>query len=342
MVKIPAFPRRLRSRRIVMSFAAVMTVATAAACGSSAPDQEASGGGSSQDDANYPVTLETAFGDVTITERPERVVALGWGDAEDALALGVQPVGASDWLDFGGEGVGPWSAGQYDEPPTIIDTMEPEYEKVAALQPDLVLDVNSSGDAQRHETLSKIAPVVAVPPDGGEYSVDWRTQMTMISKALGKPDEGAKLIGEVDDLFAQKRSEFPQFEGKEIAVGSRTVNGWGAYVDTDQRVEFAEALGFVNSPRINALTEDSFSVQVSDERIDLFDADLTVMFPIYVDPAEITEDPLLQRVPSVADGHLVVFDDEAVRKSFTTGSVPALTFALQNVPPILANALEGA
>jgi iron complex transport system substrate-binding protein len=39
-------------------------------------------------------------------------VALGWSDAETALALGVQPVGASDWLAFGGEGVGPWAEGR--------------------------------------------------------------------------------------------------------------------------------------------------------------------------------------------------------------------------------------
>lgn len=61
------------------------------------------GGGS---DA-FPVDLTTKFGKVTVDEAPKRVVALGWGDAETALALGVQPVGASDWLGFGGEGVGP-------------------------------------------------------------------------------------------------------------------------------------------------------------------------------------------------------------------------------------------
>ena len=41
----------------------------------------------------FPVTVGTAFGDVTVEEEPVRVVALGWSDAETALALGVQPVG---------------------------------------------------------------------------------------------------------------------------------------------------------------------------------------------------------------------------------------------------------
>jgi hypothetical protein len=49
----------------------------------------------------FPVTVATKFGNVTVQTQPARVVALGWGDAETALALGVQPVGASDWLQFG-------------------------------------------------------------------------------------------------------------------------------------------------------------------------------------------------------------------------------------------------
>src|SRR5690625_5347453 len=49
------------------------------------------------------VTIDTKFGKVEVAEQPTRVVALGWGDAETALALGVEPIGASDWLDFGGE-----------------------------------------------------------------------------------------------------------------------------------------------------------------------------------------------------------------------------------------------
>lgn len=61
------------------------------------------GGGSGKDDAAATMfaKVPTKFGEVTIPAEPKRVVALGWGDAETALALGVQPVGASDWLAFG-------------------------------------------------------------------------------------------------------------------------------------------------------------------------------------------------------------------------------------------------
>jgi iron complex transport system substrate-binding protein len=90
---------------------AALVAATVLVAGCGAGDGESSGdaasSGSPASGGAFPVTVETAFGPVDIAEAPQRVVALGWSDAETALALGVQPVGASDWLGFGGEGVGP-------------------------------------------------------------------------------------------------------------------------------------------------------------------------------------------------------------------------------------------
>src|SRR5699024_10613360 len=137
--------------------------------GSSDANASSGGTGAQASQAGYPVSIATKFGKVTIDQRPERVVALGWGDAETALELGTQPVGASDWLQFGGDGAGPWDSGKYDKKPTMIGTMEPNYEKIAALHPDLILDTKGAGDKARYDKLSAIAPTVAVPKGGGNY-----------------------------------------------------------------------------------------------------------------------------------------------------------------------------
>src|SRR3712207_2934979 len=115
-------------RPILRGAALLATVLVAAGCGSGddASSGDAAAGGSPASGGAFPVTVETAFGPVEIPEEPQRVVALGWSDAETALALGVQPVGASDWLGFGGEGVGPWAEGRYDEAPEIIETRSEE------------------------------------------------------------------------------------------------------------------------------------------------------------------------------------------------------------------------
>jgi iron complex transport system substrate-binding protein len=287
----------------------------------------------------FPVTVGTAFGDVTIEEEPVRVVALGWSDAETALALGVQPVGASDWLGFGGEGVGPWAAGRYDEAPEIIETLEPSYEAIAALEPDLILDTRSDGTQERYDLLSAIAPTVGQPEGVGPYQTTWQQQLELVGAALGKDEEAAALQDEVDQAFADAAAANPGFEGTEVAVGAYTSEGFGAYVRGDSRVDFLEQLGFVNKPEVQDLAGENFFVPVSDEQLSLLDAPLTVVFPIFVEASEIAAHPLWPTLGSVQQGHAVVLDDEALVSAFSSGSALGTLYALENTVPLFTAAL---
>lgn len=287
----------------------------------------------------FPATVETKFGDVTVDEEPQRIVALGWGDAETALALGVQPVGASDWLGFGGEGVGPWAEGLYDEAPEIIETLEPSFEAIAALEPDLILDVKSSGDAERYERLSSIAPTIGVPEGGDSYLTTSDQQVEMISAALGVPEKGEELTATVDDAFAAATAEHPEWDGLTAVAATKTSEGWGAYIEGSERVRFLERLGFVQSPEIAALETNAggFSVDISTEQLDLLDADLVVAFPIFIETTEITDDPLFQAVPAVADGRSVVIDGD-LSAAYSLGSTLATRYAIDTIVPLIADA----
>ncbi|MGY1642099.1 iron-siderophore ABC transporter substrate-binding protein [Geodermatophilus sp. SYSU D00703] len=312
-------------------------------CSSGSPDEEpdAAAPPSGESSGAFPVTVSTAFGDVTVEEEPTRVVALGWSDAETALALGVQPVGASDWLGFGGEGVGPWAEGRYDEAPEIIDTLEPSLEAIAALEPDLILDTRSDGTQERYDALSAIATTVGQPEGVGPYQTTWQSQLELVGEALGRSEEAAALTDEVDQQFADAREANPGFEGTEVAVGAYTSEGFGAYVRGDARVDFMEALGFTNKPAIQDLAGENFFVPVSDEELQLLDAPLTVVFPIFVDAAEITGNPLWQTLPSVQQGHAVVLEDQTLVSAFSSGSALGIGYALDNAVPLFADALAG-
>ena len=137
--------RTSRTRRSAAVFLSLALVGWGAAACSSDPDsgaadnsvavslaQSASADG---DAAAYPVTVATKFGDVTVEEALRRIVALGWGDAEVALSLGVQP--------------------------DLI----------------LILGVRSSGDQERYDTLSAIAPVVGIPEGADNWLTDRSTQL---------------------------------------------------------------------------------------------------------------------------------------------------------------------
>src|SRR5882757_4938899 len=116
--------RRVRPQGLVRSSVLLVAAVVALAGCAGGGETDSAGGGTF-------AKVSTKFGEVSVPSERKRVVALGWGDAETALALGVAPVGASDWLAFGGEGVGPWATGRYKQTPEKIGTLEPEYEKIA-------------------------------------------------------------------------------------------------------------------------------------------------------------------------------------------------------------------
>lgn len=321
----------LRLRRVLAAAGAVVAASLVlAGCASGSGSSESSKASSS--DGAFPVSITTALGTTTIDSQPKRVVALGWGDAETALELGVQPVGASDWLAFGGDGVGPWLKDAYTKSPKIIQTLEPSYEDILKLNPDLILDVKSSGDKDRYDKLSAIAPTVAIPKGGENYLASTEQQTTMIAKALGKESEGKKLLSDLDDAYAAARKAHPEFEGKTAVVGAYSSEGFGAYASTDSRSSFMKNLGFTIPSAIDKEAGKAFSVTLSDENLDLLDADLTLVLPIYVDASKAESDPLFQKVPSVEAGHSIVFDDKDVSSAFSMGTTAAIEWALDKLP----------
>jgi iron complex transport system substrate-binding protein len=311
-----------------------------AGCSTTGTDDSSEPAASSSAAAQFPVTIPTAFGDVTIPKQPSRVVALGWSDADVALSLGVQPVGASDWLAFGGDGQGPWNAGKYTTAPKILGTLEIDMEQVAALKPDLILDTRSSGEKTRYDQLSKLGvPVVDVPKGGEMYLTSWEQQLDMVGKALGKQTEAAKLKSDLDAKFTAAASANPTFNGKTISAVARTGDGWGAYVTGDGRVDFLQKLGFKNAPAIEAKKTNSFYIPLSNEQLDLADADVTVVFLIQATLDQVKSDKLFQAVPSVKAGHVAYMDDKNISNAFSSSSVGGLSYAVDKVVPLLATAL---
>jgi iron complex transport system substrate-binding protein len=284
-------------------------------------------------------TVTTMFGEVTVPADPRRVVALGWSDAETALALGVQPVGASDWLAFGGEGVGPWARGRYDEAPELLGTQELDYEQIFELKPDVILDTRSDNSRERFDELSKIAPTVAPPADVVAYGTTWRQQVDLIATALGREAEGDRLVEQVEDGFAEVEAQHPEFAGKTVAVGAYFSEKYGAYVRGDARADFMESIGFTVKPEIQELASGSFYVDLSREQVELLDADLTVVFPIGSDAAAIKADRVLNQLPSAKAGHLVVLEDQDLINAFSSGSVLGTLYAIEHTIPLFADAL---
>ena len=235
--------------------------------------------------------------------------------------------------------MGPWAEGLYDEAPEIIETLEPSYEAIAALEPDLILDTKSSGDQERYDRLSSIATTVGVPEGGDSYLTTLDQQMELVSTALGLAEEGEQVLADVDVAFEEASAAHPEWEGQTVTAATRTSEGWGAYIEGSERVAFLENLGFVQSPTIAGLEANAggFSVDISSEQLDLLDSDLIVAFPIFIETTEITGDPLFQAIPAVADGRSVVIDGD-LASAYSLGTSLAVQYAIEELVPLIADA----
>ncbi|MFW6642402.1 ABC transporter substrate-binding protein [Nocardiopsis algeriensis] len=318
--------------------AGALSVVVLAACGTPADGTEPSSGSTAE---GYPVTVETLFGDVVIEDRPENVVAMGWSDAETALALGVQPVGVADWQAYGGTGVGPWATDLFEEEPAQLATLEPNLEAIAALEPDVILDTRSDHTQERHDLMAPVAPVVG-PPPGVEvtYGTTWQQQTRQVAAVLGEDERGEELVAELEGRFEQIREDHPEFADTTIAVGAYFDGQYGAYVPGDSRVDLLQELGFQYKSEITDMAEGAFYVDLSQEMLEVLDADLTIVFPIGDTAQDLHEDPVLQGIPSAEDGRLVVMDDLELANAFSSGSALGVSYALDGIVPLVQEHLQ--
>ncbi|WP_104130111.1 iron-siderophore ABC transporter substrate-binding protein [Cryobacterium sp. N21] len=294
---------------------------------------------------SFPVTIEHAFGETTIDEQPTRVVAWGWGSADDAIALGVIPV-AIPFQSYGGDknGVLPWisDALKGQEMPVVLpDTEEPPYEDIAAAAPDVILAAYSGITEEEYNLLSKIAPVVAYPGDA--WATPWRDLIEITGTALGKSTEATALLASIDTEIADQAAAHPEFAGKTIALTSDSDGTFYVYKKEDPRVAFTLDLGFVNAPAVDELATDeaSFYYTLSYEQLDQLSSDLLVNFGSTQEQSDAFLDASYsQAMPQVQAGTVASPVGAAFISSVSPPTGLSLSWGLDDYVTLLAAAVN--
>src|SRR4051794_12111057 len=96
-------PSPTRRRYAILALGAVFALSACTSTDTSAEPDSASTGDWA------PVNIDSALGTATIEEEPERIVTLGQGSTETAIALGTTPVGIEEYS-WGSDETGylPW------------------------------------------------------------------------------------------------------------------------------------------------------------------------------------------------------------------------------------------
>jgi len=160
--------------RLLNILAATGLLLTVAACGPNNNNDTASapapGSSSAATDA-FPVLVCHKSGTTEIKSEPKRIVTVGLVEQDALLALGIVPVGTTEWFGKHPSAVWPWAQDKLGgaKPELVGDGSTISFEKISALKPDLILALYAGLTEEHYKTLSQIAPVDRAPMNGDTY-----------------------------------------------------------------------------------------------------------------------------------------------------------------------------
>ncbi|MFI6054517.1 iron-siderophore ABC transporter substrate-binding protein [Streptomyces violascens] len=265
--------------------AAALGVGLLAGCGSDSADQGKGDGANTPAAAGaFPVTVEHAFGSTKIDKAPKRVVTVGYTDDQTVLAFGVKPVGMVDqYPNPSGQSPDintqwPWVKDKWGgaKPEVVMNNGDtgPNFEKIAALRPDLIVAVYSEIDKAAYDKLSKIAPTVGrTKAEKEPFSAPWQDNALQIATALGRADDGKKMVQGIQDKLAGVKKAHPEFANQTAVALSWYKNSVTPFTTNDVRGQLLSGMGFKGQTEIDKIAGSSFSTQLSPERMDLVDVD---------------------------------------------------------------------
>ncbi|MFI7345533.1 iron-siderophore ABC transporter substrate-binding protein [Streptomyces sp. NPDC049936] len=327
--------------------AAALGVGLLAGCGSDSDDSSDSTGGdkATAGAGAFPVTVEHAFGTTKVAKAPERVVTVGYTDDQTVLAFGIKPVGMVDQYP-NPEGQSPdintqwpWVKEKWgDAKPEVVmkngDT-GPNFEKIAALRPDLIVAVYSEVDQAAYDKLSKIAPTVGrTKAEKEPFSAPWQDNALHIAKALGKAEEGEKMVAGIQDKLDAAKKAHPEFADQTAVALSWYKDSVAPFTSTDVRGRLLTGIGFKYQTKIDEVAGGDFYTTLSPERVDLVDVDRVFVINDKADQDALKKFKLFTNLDAAKNGKVTyILDSEgpAVGAAISQGTLLSMPYAVDEL-----------
>lgn len=303
----------LKKRMNWTAIATMLTIAIiASGCGQSGTSNQGGEANKPSNNAgntsNESYQVAHAMGTATIKGAPKRIVVLTNEGTEALLALGIKPVGAvKSWT---GD---PWYDHIKDqmEGVTVVgDESQPNLELIASLEPDLIIG-NKLRQEKVFDQLNALAPTVFSETLRGE----WQSNFMLYAEALGKKDEGEKIIADYDKRTADFKEKAGDKLNQKVSVVRFMAGKTRIYLkDTFTGVAFGK-MG-ITRPEHQDQYKDTFVEEITKERLPEADADLLFYFTYETGDGKGTEmeqemlkDPLWQSLSAVKNNKAMRVSD---------------------------------
>ncbi|PJE31847.1 iron complex transport system substrate-binding protein [Pseudooceanicola antarcticus] len=156
-----------------------------------------------------PASLATVDGPLELPAAPRTIVAFEMAAVDTLAALGHAPAGVPEPLYVAD------IAAQVPDATPAGSLFEPDFETVAAMQPDLV--IVGARSLKQKEALSKIAPVANMSV-GADAITDGLAHLEAYGALLGEEEKAAALTSRIETALAEAKAAVAEKGGKALIL----------------------------------------------------------------------------------------------------------------------------
>ncbi len=168
--------------------------------------------GKNAENATYTIEIVHALDTVSVPIQPKKVVVFDIGAMETLNELGVKPVGVpAEFI--------PEHLKFLKDDKSITDVgsmMEPNFEKIYAAQPDLI--VISARSEKFYKQLSEIAPTIYTQVDNKDYVASFEKNNLMLGKIFGQEEKVQKRINDLKATINSSKDEISKSNKKALVI----------------------------------------------------------------------------------------------------------------------------
>lgn len=281
-----------RPHRLLLAFVAALGLAACSSTPSTVPPTE-SATVAPANAAAFPVTLDTPNGEMTIDQRPTRIVSISPSATETLFAIGAgEQVVAVDKFSTYPDGT----------PVTDLSGYEPNIEAIAGYEPDLVVAAGDSNELVASLTKVGVPVLLSPAPKSIEDGYD---NMAALGLATGHVDESAAVVKALRADIAAAIERAPKA-------------GLRIYHELDESLYSASSSSFIGSVYTAMGAENvadradstgSGYPQLTEEALIASDPQLIVITDqVSYTAADVAKRPGWQDISAVRNGHIVTVD----------------------------------
>jgi iron complex transport system substrate-binding protein len=294
----------------------------------------------------FPVTVTHRFGKTTIPKQPQRIVALGQTDCDPLIALGITPIAIGSFVASWYDPVHPWNQEGLGADPKQVSFVEIEFEKIAALAPDLITMVSGGISKSDYDTLSKIAPVVGTPVGYTDSAVPYAPHTQLIGQCVGMEDQAKSIVADVDSQYAAAVAAHPEWASLTAGHAECYSGAFDVLGKNAPRTQYLLSSSFSLTPQISKITGDEYSTSLSAEELDIVgDLDMVIWCTDNLAAVpQLQKNPVVSRLANVQKGNVIWISADKTDQfmwAMDANTVLSAPYAIKKGVPMIEAALEG-